>query len=541
MSTETTTVIYQRALVAMAGASGVGKTALARALCANAPAYTLVGPTPVRQIHLMSREIDTHPEGGPLTVREVWLWDADGHSQMHLIHPLYLDRVALALLVYDPMSDVEPQDGIAAWHRLISTQRLRHAPAPDPTFFLVAARLDRQGRRISDSRLASLLQHRHLRIDGHFDTSAKDGRGIEGLAEAVGAAIDWNWQPELTSNGCLVPLMDYLRQRRAAGEVVARIEDLYSGFLAGAGWEDSGELRSQFALALDQVESLGQARRLHDGIRVLLAPEMLDTYASALLWSILGGHEGGAIDEGLVREGAFDVPRSERLADKEAERALLLALVEDLLGHDIALRQGDWLVFPSLARVERQALPDGGRAVSYSFEGAVHHTFATLVVRLARSAHFRLVELWAWKVAYAAPGGGICWLVLGYPWVEGKGELTLYFDEQVSPEDRFLFDAFVLDHLRSTSLPDLLSRQLLVACPSCGTDVANLPRLRELGRSETTCPVCGQAQISLLDLSERLPEPASSQVEDLNRAAAARRADEVAQLYAAAAEPRTSA
>ena len=37
--------------------------------------------------------------------REIWLWDFAGQADYRLIHLLYMDETALALLVFDPQED----------------------------------------------------------------------------------------------------------------------------------------------------------------------------------------------------------------------------------------------------------------------------------------------------------------------------------------------------------------------------------------------------------------------------------------------------
>ena len=127
---------------------------------------------------------------------------------------------------------------------------------------------------------------------------------------------------------------------------------------------------------------------------------MLDSYASSLVDAVKDEPDGlGNIAEEKARTGNFSVPRDERLEDKEQERLLLIAMVEDLLQHQIVLREqaddGSYLVFPSQSTRENPNIPEPeGKAVIFDFEGPVQNIFATLAVRLSHSGLFKRRETW---------------------------------------------------------------------------------------------------------------------------------------------------
>jgi hypothetical protein len=127
-----------------------------------------------------------------------------------------------------------------------------------------------------------------------------------------------------------------------------------------------------------------------------------------------------------VRAGAFRIPAEERLLDREEETLLLLAMIEDLLRYEIALLEhvedGSYLVFPSQVTRENPDLPDPpGKALSYTFEGAVLNIYATLAVRLAHSGLFTKKETWKNAMTYSAKAGGTCGVFLRHI-EEGTGE-----------------------------------------------------------------------------------------------------------------------
>src|SRR5205085_8606994 len=93
------------------------------------------------------------------------------------------------------------------------------------------------------------------------------------------------------------------------------------------------------------------------------------------------------------------MPKDERIGKREQEKLLLIAMVEDLLRYEIALREqaddGPYLIFPSQSTRENPDLPDPeGKTAVFSFEGPVLNIYATLAVRFSHSGLFKKKELW---------------------------------------------------------------------------------------------------------------------------------------------------
>ena len=75
--------------------------------------------------------------------REIWLWDFAGQADYRLIHQLYMDETALAVLVFDP-PERDPFEGLAEWDRDLSAAARRPFRK-----LLVAGRCDRGGLMVS--------------------------------------------------------------------------------------------------------------------------------------------------------------------------------------------------------------------------------------------------------------------------------------------------------------------------------------------------------------------------------------------------------
>jgi len=218
------------------------------------------------------------------------------------------------------------------------------------------------------------------------------------------------------------------------------------------------------------------------------------------------------------------MPKDERIQDKEQEKLLLIAMVEDLLRYEIALReQGDddaYLVFPSQSTRENPDLPNPeGKAVIFGFEGPIQNVYSTLAVRLSHSGLFQKKELWKNAVTYTTMMGGTFGLFLNNV-EEGRAELILFFDKVAGEETRFHFEEYVKTHLERCALLDTVRRRRIFICPECGTPLEDLSvtRRRQRGLDWMICGVC-DTKVSLIDREERLIMAPTSLVSDMDHAA----------------------
>ena len=211
-------------------------------------------------------------------------------------------------------------------------------------------------------------------------------------------------------------------------------------------------------------------------------------------------------------------------SDSEQEKLLLIAMVEDLLSYEIALREqstdGAYLIFPSETTRENPSLPDPeNRSVVFTFEGPVLNIYATLAVRLCHSELFTKQELWKNAITYRAKIGGTCGMFL-HMIEDGKGELTLFFDRDASEETRFHFEEYVHTHLQRKALRQSIQRRRIFTCEGCGLLVSDqlVQLLAEQGKNEFQCVVC-KTRVLLIDREERLKATTPSRVPEMDRAA----------------------
>jgi GTPase SAR1 family protein len=522
---------YVNAKVVLLGDTGVGKSGLGLVL--SGQPYQPTDSTHGRRVWTFdSSEVEV-PGAGTQT-REVLLWDLAGQPGYRLVHQLHLNEITVALLVFDSRSETDPFSGIKHWVRALAQARgLEEATVPLQTF-LVAGRADRFGAGVSRERVQAMLDD--LGVDDFFETSAKEGLHIPELRNAIEAAIDWDALPMVSSSALFDTIKQFLLEEKQQGRVLCTADELFRGFLriqpAGT---DHDTLRASFETCIGRVESRDLIRRLHFGGLVLLQPELLDAYASALVQAAKDEPDGlGFIREADALDGNFRLAAEERLPDPGQEKLLLIATVEELLRHEIALKeatdQGMDLVFPSQFTRERPGAPDiPGRQVTFVFDGPLYSVYASLAVRLAHSSLFKRQTMWQNAASYTAAGGGTCGVHLR-ELEEGRGELALLYDDQANAAVRSQFETYVADHLQQRALPGTIVRRVIRSCAACGYVLPDDLVQGRLNRGLHTvqCPMCDDSVISLRD-DQPSAATAEAVVSEMNRSADEQRDRNVAE------------
>jgi GTPase SAR1 family protein len=508
-SAPSATTTYSNAKVLLLGDSGVGKSGLAMVLAGKkfAPTESTHG----RRILRLPAADEQDPSGDS---REVLLWDLAGQPGYRIVHQLHLDGAALALILFDAKSETTPLAGVLHWARAV-----RHAhQAADGglTTFLVAARADRGGINVSDRRIEKLMAD--FGIARCFKTSAKEGTDTDLLRSRLLAAIDWSRIPEVTSTTLFAAVKTFVVEQKSRTLLtpVTELCELFQTVVPSGVQllterehvpETAGQdplvaspagLTSVFEGCIARLESAGLVKRLKWGDYVLLQPELLDAYAGAMVNAARDEPDGlGSILETTVVNVEFPVPEAERIKDRLQERLLVLATLEELLLHELVLREptkdGVQLVFPSAYRrdLPTSEMPKGDGVV-FRFEGPIENIYATLIVRLTRSDRFRRADTWQSAARFTAEEG-TCIVALKFE-AEGEAELLIGYD-QVREDTRRQFEHFVHAHLERWATPGTITRERQYSCPDC--DVAFTSEMVRLvsrrGGLSILCPVCEQS------------------------------------------------
>jgi hypothetical protein len=130
--------------------------------------------------------------------REIWLWDFGGQADQRLIHQLYMDETALAVLVFDGQKE-DLFETLGQWDR-----DLTRASRKNFSKLLVAGRVDAGGLRVSRTQIEAFMnEHGYLQL---LETSAKSNLGCEELKKAIQEGIRWDDIPWRSSFGSWVLL-----------------------------------------------------------------------------------------------------------------------------------------------------------------------------------------------------------------------------------------------------------------------------------------------------------------------------------------------
>jgi small GTP-binding protein len=368
-------VQYANAKVLLVGESGAGKTGLSMRLALErwTPSDSTVGAWATHWKLPLT--------GAGSVEREIWLWDFGGQADQRLIHQLYMEDTALAVLVFDGQKE-NLFDSLGQWDRDL------HRASKNPfAKLLVAGRVDAGGLRVSRTELEKFAAERGFggRI---IETSAKANTGCEELKDAILSGIDWDRLPWRTSPAAFKRLKEEIVRLKDGGCRLMRFNELRDGLRLRLAGQDLPFGDEELRTVVGLLAGPGVVWQLEFGEFVLLQPELINTYAQAVIQTLKEDEfERGCIAEERVLHGDLTYPpQAPRLAPQE-ERFILLAMHQTFVERSLCLREhtgdGAMLIFPSYYRRERPDL-EGHPAVlvSYRFEGFLDDIYATLVVRL---------------------------------------------------------------------------------------------------------------------------------------------------------------
>lgn len=457
-------VRYTNAKVLLVGESGSGKTGLSKRLALNQwePSDSTVGA--------WATQWKLPVDSAKGVEREIWLWDFGGQADQRLIHQLYMDETALAILVFDGQKE-NLFENLLQWDRDLTRA------APDPfAKLLVAGRVDAGGLRVSRSQLDDFAK-RHGYVQ-FLETSAKQNISCEDLRQAILSGIRWENIPWRSSPRLFKRLKEEIVRLKDEGRVLLRFNELRETLYLRLSL--TGELTDFTDAELKAVVGLlagpGVVWELKFGSWVLLQPERINAYAQAVIQTMREDeYERGCLPEERVLNGDLTYHSSMERLEADEERFVLLAMNQTLVERGLCLRQhtdtGVLLVFPSYYRRERPELVGHPAVlVSYRFSGFLDDIYATLVVRLSHTKLFYQDQLWRYAADFQTLAGKQLGIKLTRL-AEGVGELQVYFDPTVSVGEKIIFSKYVHEHLLQ-SARDVVRLRYYV-CPHCDTPIAN--------------------------------------------------------------------
>ena len=485
-------VQYTNAKVLVVGDSGAGKTGLSMRLAHDSwqPTDSTVGAWSTRWP--LGAASDATGGGE----REIWLWDFGGQHDQRLVHQLFMDDTALAVLVFDGQRD-GVLDALRQWDRDIA-----RAARAGCRKLLVAGRVDAGAPRMRREDLLKFAMENGFA--GYFETSAKTGLGCDELKAAIAREIDWDtipWRssPAIFKNlkNVLLTIKDaalaapshgmfqslwqwfiptppqqfarHLQQVKVPGRVLVTMAELSRDIhTREPGIQFTDE---QLKAVLSLLSGPGVVWELKFGGYYLLHPELVSSYAQGLLHQ--DRLQFGYAKESDVFAGVLpaNVPR---LDDETKDRLLLLELYHTFLERSLCFREvtkdnGAILMFPTRFVADPPAVMwQPPVVVSYTFGGYVDEAYATLVVRLHHTQPFRDAELFRDYANFMTLSGqvGVKIKRLADP-VEFE-----VFCEPVVPDRTIIeFCAFVHEHLLQYGLE--VRRLRHIACSNCRHVIAD--------------------------------------------------------------------
>lgn len=523
---------YTNAKVLLVGDSGVGKSGLALRLTQNdfKPTPSTDGAAVTRLTNDWATQLKLPHDVSTRDIeREIWLWDFAGQADYRLIHQLFMDETALAVLVFNPQAH-NPFEGLGQWDRNLG----RAARRPFKKL-LVAGRCDCGALMVSREGLERFRAERNFA--DYLETSAKTGAGCKELCEAIirnilWAEIPWTASPHifrLLKEG-IVTLKDEGKVLLRMGELKQQLEmrllqqslqdgDAPRSPLHSIWQKIIGQNKQQPLMAIPETFKFEELRavvgllagpgvvwQLEFGDFVLLQPERINGYAAAVMRQVRAHpDEIGSILEEDVLAGKLNYQAMQRLP-RDEEQIVLRAMHQTFVDHGLCLREasghGPLLVFPSYFKRERPDQGDHPAAlVTYNFSGMLDEIYATLVVRLHYTTEFNKDQLWRFAADFKTLTNQRVGLKMTRK-AEGAGEITVYCAPGVAVETQVNFIRYVHDHLKAKD-PEV-QRTRHYVCGHCGTPVTNHETVRKrlaAGKKEIICVDC-EKQVPLWDLIE---------------------------------------
>ena len=376
---------------------------------------------------------------------------------------------------------------------------------------LVAGRIDVGGINVGQAKTDRFLQNNQF--CEFIETSAQRGdncsdrqdpKGTSKLKRTIAERIPWHQLPYTSTPEALAELKNGILDLSEQEEV--RLLRFWGTLSTPSQLKPELPLRPQLVRnAVSLLSNHGLVMPLSFGDLVLLRPDLVNGYASSVIHAARANKdEIGSVEEVDVYNGCLDFENVDQLDHKD-EKLLLRAMVQTFLEKSLCLREDiddrKHLVFPSQYRRERAFPADPEVFVSYTFTGELQSIYTTLVVRLWYSNEFENKELWRDAAEFETANGGLAGFIMNRLG-EGEATLCVFFNDQVTEDDRAVFLEFIHQHLKKHASD--LQRDRRYVCPFCNEPVSNQKAVRirlAKGSAHIPCQFCEEA-VPLIDSIE---------------------------------------
>jgi GTPase SAR1 family protein/RNase P subunit RPR2 len=493
---------YVNAKVVLIGEGTVGKTSLAHRLIEDR--YVVRDRT--HGMNVWPLDVPLPPDA--TLQREALLWDLAGQEDYRLIHRLFLEEIALALLLINPQKD-DPFAEAGDWLKSLETA----GPERRVPRLLIFSQIDVGGMKIGNAKIERFREQHGFA--GWLATSAKTGQHCSDrenggrpstLKQMIADHIPWSTLPWTATPRLLAELKNAVLTLRDNTDIrLLRFPELMQRLEQALPGERFGE--SDVRTAVTLLANHGLVRPLKFGDLVLLRSDLLNGYAGAIIRAARAHQdEIGCVSEAEVYGPGFDFTGVDRLSRPD-EELLLRAMVQTFLDHSLCIAedtpQGRHLVFPSQYRREKDIPWEPDVFVSYTFSGEWQTVWTTLVVRLWYSQEFEHKELWRNAAEFQSSRGQLLGLKIDNRQGEGQATISLFFDVKTPDELKVIFIEYVHRHLDKYGCD--VTRDRRYVCPECERPVTDLDAVRRrlaAGKGFITCQECDE-QVPLIDFIEQ--------------------------------------
>jgi WD40 repeat protein len=495
---------YANAKVVLLGEGTVGKTSLAYRLIEDK--YVVKDRT--HGMNVWPLEL---PLPRDVTIdHEALLWDFAGQEDYRLIHRLFLDETALALLLINPQKD-DPFAEAGDWLKALDTA-CNGGTKCNAERLLVFSQVDVGYMKLSDAKIERFAKEhgfaRWIATSAKTGLNCSDGEN-EGepsrLKQLIADHIPWDRLPWTATPRLLAELKEAMMKMRDTADIrMLRFSELAQRLKEGLPGEKLGE--SEVRTAVTLLANHGLVLPLKFGDLVLLQPELLNGYAGAIIRAARTHQdEIGCVLESDIYSPDFDFTGVDRLPRPD-EELLLRAMVQTFLDHSLCIAeetpQGRELIFPSQYRREKDIPHDPNIFVSYTFGGEWQTIWTTLVVRLWYSQEFEHRELWRNAAEFASSRGHLLGLKIDNRQGEGEATISLFFDPKMSDDLKVIFIEYVHRHLDRYGCNVIRDRRYVCACGKPVIDHAEVQKRLAAGKKFIICQGCDE-KVELIDFIEQ--------------------------------------
>jgi small GTP-binding protein len=479
------TIRYSSAKIVLVGESNAGKSCIALQLAEGR--FESQDTTHGMRVRIVSSD-QLSPQDALLNEkRDLVIWDMGGQEEYQLVHQLFLNDTTVALVHFDPTRGRASFDEVEGWNKRLEKQLHGRQTAK----ILVGTKVDADAAVLDFAAIRELVKK--CGFVKFVCTSAKTGRGISELSEAVAAAIDWGELATTSRPELFQKIREYIDTERSSGRVVLLYSELVEWLKSWQTADFDPDVANAVTVLL-AVQGLLTDARLASGKRALvLRVDAIERYAGSIILAARDNPRGiPQVEKASIPSDEMAFPgiaASERLP-RDRELIVLECVMELLLDAGICVEHEGLLIFPSLYKRRRDVDSQLSHPVAlfYDFSGATSNIYSSLVSNLKVSDEFGDPRFSYDRTEFGRAGAGTCGVRLSDRG-SGFARLDLYFAPATPKRTRDLFICFVEQHLREHGVD--VHEHLDLTC-SCGFSFDDdLVRGRiSAGRRDVGCPNC---------------------------------------------------